>query len=60
VGTGGKLGGKQHGPKEPHVQAKKIGAPGVLKLHLGSGFYHWKFVAVAGRHYTDTGKANCH
>jgi hypothetical protein len=60
VGTGGKLGGDQHGPEEPHVQAKKIGTPGVLKLHLGSGFYHWKFVSVEGEHYTDTGKARCH
>ena len=60
VGTGGKLGGKQHGPDEPRVQAKKIGAPGVLKLELGPGFYHWKFVPVAGRHYTDSGRARCH
>jgi hypothetical protein len=60
VGTGGKLGGKQHGPDEPRVQAKKIGAPGVLKLELGTGFYHWKFVPVAGRHYTDSGRARCH
>jgi hypothetical protein len=42
------------------VQAKKIGAPGVLKLKLRSGFYHWKFVPVAGRNYTDSGRARCH
>jgi acid phosphatase type 7 len=60
VGTGGKLGGSQKGPDEPRVQAKKIGAPGVLKLELGSGFYRWKFVPVAGRHYTDSGRARCH
>jgi hypothetical protein len=60
VGTGGKLGGTQKGPDEPRVQAKKIGAPGVLKLELGSGFYQWKFVPVAGRHYTDSGRARCH
>jgi hypothetical protein len=60
VGTGGAPGGTQHGPDEPRVQAKKVGAPGVLKLHLGSGFYHWKFVSVAGRNYTDSGKARCH
>jgi hypothetical protein len=29
-------------------------------LELGSGFYHWKFVPVAGRNYTDSGKARCH
>src|SRR5215210_9235046 len=60
VGTGGAPGGTQHGPDEPRVQAKKIGAPGVLKLHLGSGFYHWKFVPVEGRNYTDSGRARCH
>src|SRR5215211_2324411 len=60
VGTGGKLGGAQKGPDEPRVQAKKIGAPGVLKLDLGSGFYQWKFVPVAGRNYTDSGRARCH
>ena len=60
MGTGGKLGGSQKGPDEPHVQAKKIGAPGVLKLDLGSGFYQWKFVPVAGRNYTDSGRARCH
>jgi acid phosphatase type 7 len=60
VGTGGAPGGTQHGPDEPRVQAKKVDAPGVLKLHLGSGFYHWKFVSVAGRNYTDSGKARCH
>src|SRR5215208_6723232 len=60
VGTGGAMGGDQHGPDEPRVQAKKIGAPGVLKLELGSSFYHWKFVPVAGRNYTDSGRARCH
>jgi acid phosphatase type 7 len=60
VGTGGAPGGNLNGPKDPNVQAKKIGAPGVLKLHLGSDFYHWKFVPVAGRNYTDSGKARCH
>jgi hypothetical protein len=60
VGTGGAPGGTQHGPDEPRVQAKKVDAPGVLKLHLGSGFYHWKFVPVAGRNYTDSGRARCH
>jgi hypothetical protein len=60
VGTGGAPGGTQKGPDEPRVQAKKVDAPGVLKLELGSGFYRWKFVPVAGRHYTDSGRARCH
>jgi acid phosphatase type 7 len=60
VGTGGAKREPQKGPDEPRVQAKKAGAPGVLKLELGSGFYHWKFVPVAGRNYTDSGRARCH
>jgi hypothetical protein len=60
VGTGGAPGGSQHGPDEPRVQAKKVDAPGVLKLDLGSNFYHWKFVPVAGRNYTDSGRTRCH
>jgi len=60
VGTGGAPREPQQGPDEPRVQAKKIGAPGVLKLKLGSGFYHWKFVPVVGRNYTDSGRARCH
>ena len=60
VGTGGAPGGSQHGPNDPRVQAKKMDAPGVLKLELGSGFYQWKFVPVEGRHYTDSGSARCH
>jgi acid phosphatase type 7 len=60
VGTGGAPGEPQQGPDEPRVQAKKVGAPGVLKLDLGSGFYQWKFVPVAGRNYTDSGRTRCH
>jgi hypothetical protein len=60
VGTGGAPGASQKGPDEPRVQAKKVGAPGVLKLELGSGFYQWKFVPVVGRNYTDSGRARCH
>jgi acid phosphatase type 7 len=60
VGTGGAPGGSQKGPDEPRVQAKKVDAPGVLKLELGSGFYRWKFVPVVGRNYTDSGRARCH
>jgi acid phosphatase type 7 len=52
--------GTQHGPDEPRTQAKKVDALGGLKLELGSGFYHWKFVPVVGRTYTDSGRARCH
>jgi acid phosphatase type 7 len=60
IGTGGAPGASQKGPDEPRVQAKKVGAPGVLKLELGSDFYNWKFVPVVGRNYTDSGRARCH
>jgi hypothetical protein len=60
VGTGGAETQFQQGPDTPRVQAKKAGAPGVLKLELGSGFYQWKFVPVWGRNYTDSGSARCH
>ncbi len=60
VGTGGAPGASQKGPDEPRVQAKKVGAPGVLKLELGSDFYNWKFVPVVGRNYTDSDRARCH
>ena len=60
VGTGGAPEEPQHGPNELRVQAKKVGTPGVLKLSLGSGFYRWRFVAVEGRNYTDSGMARCH
>ena len=60
VGTGGAPGGKQKGPDDPNVQAKNLGTPGVLKLRLGSGFYRWRFVPVAGRTYTDSGLDRCH
>jgi hypothetical protein len=60
VGTGGAEAEPQQGPDEPRVQAKKVGAPGVLKLELGSDFYRWKFVPVVGRNYTDSGRARCH
>jgi hypothetical protein len=60
VGTGGAPGGAQKGPNDPRMQVKKIDTPGVLKLRLKSGSYRWKFVPVAERTFTDSGKARCH
>jgi hypothetical protein len=60
VGTGGAPGGKQKGPDDPNVQAKNLNTPGVLKLRLGTGHYRWKFVPVANRKFTDSGKDLCH
>jgi acid phosphatase type 7 len=60
VGTGGAPGRTQKGPDDPNVRAKKRGTPGVLKLRLRPESYRWKFVPVAGRTYTDSGKDRCH
>lgn len=60
VGTGGAPGQAQKGPEDPRMQAKRVGTPGVLKLRLGSGFYRWKFVPVAYKNFTDSGKDRCH
>jgi hypothetical protein len=59
VGTGGAPSGTRKGHKDRRIRAKKIGTPGVLKLRLGPGRYHWKFVPVAGRAYTDSGRDRC-
>ena len=61
VGTGGNSGGGRilYG-QAPGLQVVKLGTPGVLKLHLGAGFYHWKFVPIAGKTFTDSGTDECH
>jgi hypothetical protein len=60
VGTGGAPGGAQEGPDDPNVQAKNPRTPGVLKLRLGPGRYRWRFVPVADRKFTDSGRDRCH
>jgi hypothetical protein len=61
VGTGGNSGGGEiYRGQAPGLQVVKLGTPGVLKLHLGSGFYHWKFVPIAGKTFTDSGTDECH
>jgi len=61
VGTGGNSGGGEiHYGQAPGLQVVKLGTPGVLKLSLGAGTYHWKFVPVAGKTFTDSGTDECH
>ena len=43
-----------------HSQARNARTSGVLKLKLSSGSYRWRFVPIAGRSYTDSGKDRCH
>jgi hypothetical protein len=60
VGTGGAPSEPQEGHDDPRMRAKKTGAPGVLKLRLRPDSYRRKFVPVAGRNFTDSGKDRCH
>jgi acid phosphatase type 7 len=61
VGTGGNSGGGEiHYGQAPGLQVVKLGTPGVLKLNLGAGTYHWKFVPIAGKTFTDSGTDECH
>jgi hypothetical protein len=59
VGTGGAE-RRPFGAIEPHSQARNARTSGVLKLRLGPGSYRWRFVPVAGRTFTDSGKDRCH
>ncbi len=45
---------------KPHSEARNAHTSGVLKLKLRSRSYHWRFVPVTGRSYTDSGKDRCH
>ena len=59
VGTGGaELGGFNYTAR--HSQVRNARTYGVLKLRLESAGYRWKFVAVAGKTFTDSGFNFCH
>jgi hypothetical protein len=60
VGTGGEPGEKMYGSTAPNMQVMKRNTPGVLKLDLSAGTYHWKFVPIAGKTFTDSGTDGCH
>jgi acid phosphatase type 7 len=60
VGTGGK---SRHGlARTPprNAEARSASAYGVLTLTLRPGSYDWRFVAEAGRTFTDSGSHPCH
>ena len=59
VGTGGNDGSDDSKPA-PNLQRLKTKTPGVLKLNLGAGSYHWRFVPIAGKTFTDSGDDECH
>ena len=59
VGTGGRGGGAIERPRA-HSEASSDGADGVLKLTLHADRYEWEFIPVAGRRFTDAGRAAVH
>lgn len=59
VGTGGRS-LNPFGRILPHSQARNSKAYGVLKLTLYPRSYHWRFVPVAGKSFTDSGTTRCH
>lgn len=60
VGTGGKPPLRPFAKRPPNIQVRNDKTPGVLKLDLNRGSYKWKFVAVAGKTFTDSGTNQCH
>lgn len=60
VGTGGKPPSGPAGAKDDNSQVLNDSTPGVLKLNLHPRAYSWKFVPVAGKTFTDSGKQRCH
>jgi calcineurin-like phosphoesterase family protein len=59
VGTGG-AGLRPFGPPTRNSVARNSTTHGVLKLTLNPRSFHWRFVPVAGRTYTDAGWEPCH
>jgi len=58
VGTGGASLNKTGTPWR-NSQVRESGTWGVIKLVLRPGSYHWDFVPVKGRTFTDSGDGNC-
>lgn len=59
VGTGGKDHAKFLAVS-PNSEVRNNDSFGVLKLALYPRHYRWKFIPVAGAHFTDAGGGNCH
>lgn len=60
VGTGGAERLNPFGPRPENSVVRNDETFGVLRLKLSSGSYNWKFVPVAGKTFTDSGKGSCH
>lgn len=58
VGTGGRSHGKFRTIKA-HSQVRNANTYGVLRLTLHPTSYNWRFVPVAGKNFSDSGKTTC-
>ena len=47
-------------PPKPNSQVRNAETHGVIKLTLHPDAYEWRFVAVAGKSFTDSGSGECH
>ena len=59
VGTGGKS-RSGFSTVRPNSEIRDSSAYGVLQLTLHPGGYDWRFLAEAGKSFTDAGSASCH
>lgn len=59
VGTGGN-GHYRFGRTAAHSEVRHSGTYGVLRLDLRADGYGWRFVAAAGRSFTQAGTGGCH
>jgi|GEM_PF-942954 len=59
LGTGGRS-HQPWGPIAAGSQLRDNTIYGVLELRLNPSSYSWKFLPVAGRHFTDSGSEACH
>ena len=59
VGTGGRS-LRPFNVIQPNSKARNAKTFGVLRLRLHRGSYHWRFVPIAGRNYSDSGFTRCH
>ncbi len=60
VGTGGAEPLRPFEPRPKNSVVRNDKTNGVMRLKLGRGSYNWKFVPVAGKSFTDSGKGECH
>jgi acid phosphatase type 7 len=60
VGTGGRELRPFRSAIEANSEVRNAHTFGVLKLTLHPDGYEWKFVAVAGKTFTDSGTSECH